>query len=129
MFQSKKNNNDDDIIINGLSISKKQLRKFILDYGLENLYVGYRVDDYSNYRIFGLEGLPMSFPEQKEAVVTLFKHCSTDENYYDILDYNKACSEINMNMIYMSHGCRNLSSLDSLINVDKYVKKIEKRGK
>ena len=127
MFQSKKNDNE-DIIINGLSISKKQLKKFILNYGLENLYVGYRVDHYSNRKIFGLEGLPMAFPEQKEAVVTLFKHCSTDKNYYDILDCNKECSEINMNMIYMSHGCRNLSSLDSLINVDKHVKKIEKRG-
>lgn len=105
----------------GLKVDKKMLIDYIKYYGIENIYIGEKVNHYSNgeLRLRNMQGEEMLPESWKIFKKSLFKHDENDYYYYDLLDNNKRYEHINPGAFYISNGCDNMKSITSILDKTK----------
>ena len=109
-----------EINLGNLVISHKKLKGMILEYGLDSLYLGDVIEHFSNgeMTIRNMDGVNL-LPRESYHKKTIFKHDSDDYYYYDLLDKNNSCEEINDAIIYLRYGCSNLQRISDLLDYKK----------
>lgn len=104
-----------------IEIDKKMLLDYINYYGIQNIYVGERVNHYSNgeLRLRSMQGASL-FPEiSLGGKKSLFKYEKGDYYYYDLLDENRRCEQVSPDIFYIRDGCDNMKPISSILNKTK----------
>jgi len=105
----------------GVGVDKKMLLDYIEYYGIENIYVGERVNHYSNgeLKLRNMRGKEMLKEIEYPCKKSLFKHDDNDYYYYDLLDNNCRCEHVSPDVVYIREGCDNMKSIASIIEKPK----------
>ncbi len=105
----------------GISINKEVLYDFLKYYGADNIYVGERVDYYSNgqLKLRSMRGKSLLPDIDVSPRKTLFKHDEYDYYYYDLLDDNRKCEHVHPDIFYVRDGCDNMKKITSILDKPK----------
>lgn len=102
-----------------LNISKEEMLECIQKWGIEFLYLGERIDYYSEGVVVrDMHGNKVT-PKQRQGKNTIFKYEKGDYYYTDILDHNTLCEKISPGIMYAKHACCNLKSMSSVLGEEK----------
>lgn len=105
----------------GVEIAKKMLLDYINYYGIENIFVGERINYYSNgvLKLRSMQGASL-LPEREIRVKkSLFKHDEHDYYYYDLLDDDRRCEHVSPDIFYIRDGCDNMKRISSILEKPK----------
>lgn len=104
-------------------VSKRRLLDYIGYYGIDNLYVGERVCNYSNgeLQLKNMSGENLVSDITIKGNTSLFKHDEHDYYYYDLLDNSERCEQVYPDLFYVRNGCDNMKSVASLVKKSKKV--------
>lgn len=101
----------------GLDIDRKMLLDYINYYGIENIYVGERINYYSNgvLKLRNMHGTSLLPEREIIGKKSLFKHDKNDYYYYDLLDGDRRCEQVNPDIFYVRDGCDKMKSINSIL--------------
>lgn len=111
----------------GVEVDRKMLIDYINYYGVDNLYVGERVNHYSNgvLKLRSMQGFNLLPDRDISGKKSLFKHDEDDYYYYDLLDRERRCEHVSPDIFYLRDGCDNMKSIGAIL--DKPKEKVRRR--
>lgn len=105
----------------GVEVDKKMLLDYINYYGIENIYVGERINYYSNgeLKLRSMQGASLLPEREIRGKMSLFKHDEHDYYYYDLLDGDRRCEHVSPDIFYVRDGCDNMKGISSILEKTK----------
>lgn len=102
----------------GVEVDRARLCDFLNYYGVNNIYVGERVNYYSNgeLKLRNIRGKSLLPEIDLTGKRSLFKHDEYDYYYYDLLDDGRQCEHIKPDIFYIRDGCDNMKSMATILN-------------
>lgn len=109
----------------GVDVDKGMLVDYINYYGIDNIYIGYRVNYFSNGDLMlrNMSGKMLIDDCSVSGCTSLFKHDNHDYYYYDLLDDNTRCEYIHPDIFYLRNGCAGMKKISQVL------KNAEMKGK
>lgn len=105
----------------GIEVDRNMLLDYINCYGLDNIYVGERINYYSNgvLKLRSMQGASLLPERTIKGKKSLFKHEKGDYYYYDLLDDDRRCEQVSPDIFYIRDGCDNMKRISSVLEKPK----------